>query len=84
MNIKDCKTTYHTNSLRVLDTNTLNCLNGEKVRILHKTPRSRGFRAGTKLAKLAGQLGKYTKAMINDNKLAKRQARSTIAAMIGV
>ena len=53
-----------------------------KVKIM--LPRRRGYRAGTKLAKLAGQLGKYTKAMINGNLLAKRQARSTIAAMIGV
>jgi hypothetical protein len=46
--------------------------------------RSRGFRAGTKKGKLAGQLGKYTKAMMSGNKLAKRQARNGIAALIGV
>ena len=79
---------YDKDVFTFVDSNTLiNALRRSNIttpKIKIMLPRRRGYRAGTKLAKLAGQLGKYTKAMINGNMLAKRQARSTIAAMIGV
>jgi len=52
--------------------------------VVSKLPRASGFRAKTKLSKLAGQLAKYTKANNKGDLVAKRQARMAIAGMIGI
>lgn len=46
--------------------------------------KKRGFKAGTKTAKLAGLLAKYARAHSERNPKAKKEARNAIASFAGM
>ena len=55
-----------------------------EVKVMCKNGKTRGLKAGTVTAKLAGLLASYARSHSNGNKAAKQNARNGIAKLVGI